>query len=559
MILTPTLAAVAPAPVLAVTEEPGGATQIGVGAVVLMVAIAAFLVWVAYLITSSRSRRRAEETPKNLQPWLSDDELENTRLTRVLRWAAIAAAGLAILLPIYFLDESSRQANAAENFEELDVEEGEQWFVKFECSICHGPEGGGGAVEFVEPRSGLTVQWAAPSLNDVYFRYSEDEVRFWIEFGRKGTPMPPAGLEGGGAMTVQEVDQVLAFIRSIQVSQSEAFGKAEGAVTQALARIRSGAETVARSIFEQEAIIADIEDAPERFEAIDDFPERVRGMLAGDGTCTDESAALVGSTCGVAGIDSDRDGITDEAEVTLTDEFAPVIDEEVLIRNVVVDPDDGSLEIEFIQNPEESFNGLYGLELDPRDPFSMSDASGEPAADLDTLETFLEALDAAHLNLRVTTERQDVFLGQARRGLDALQESAAQQAWDVDFEEAAAEMTQIWAESGDEDAATITVEEARRAAGLFNAYCARCHTGGYSAGVAFQQEEGSGAWAPALSGGRAVIQFPTLADQVEFIIRGSNLAEDYGVNGLGRGWMPGFGLVLSEEDIRLISLYERSL
>ncbi len=46
---------------------------------------------------------------------------------------------------------------------------------------------------------------------------------------------------------------------------------------------------------------------------------------------------------------------------------------------------------------------------------------------------------------------------------------------------------------------------------------------------------------------------------MDFITRGSNLGENYGTNGLGRGWMPEFGKVLSAEDIRLIALLERSL
>ncbi len=37
-------------------------------------------------------------------------------------------------------------------------------------------------------------------------------------------------------------------------------------------------------------------------------------LLGGDGTCTKDSAALVATTCSVAGIDTDSDGMTDEAE-----------------------------------------------------------------------------------------------------------------------------------------------------------------------------------------------------------------------------------------------------
>jgi mono/diheme cytochrome c family protein len=56
-----------------------------------------------------------------------------------------------------------------------------------------------------------------------------------------------------------------------------------------------------------------------------------------------------------------------------------------------------------------------------------------------------------------------------------------------------------------------------------------------------------------------VVQFPDEAEHVAFVISGSNQAESYGVNGIGRGWMPGFGQLLTREDIELIVKYERSL
>jgi mono/diheme cytochrome c family protein len=587
-------------PTLAVTEtEPAAPSEVGTGEITIMLAIAAFLVWVSYLITSSRRRRKPETTPKNLQPWLSDDELENTRLTRVLSSAMISAAVLAIVLPVYYINESNRQANAAENFAEQDVDEGGHFFVKFECSICHGPDGGGGTAEHIEERTGLTVPWLVPALNDVFFRYSEEEVRFWIEFGRPGTPMPPAGLAGGGAMTVQEVDQVLAYVRSIQLPQvapaddpeaPSAFAKVDGAVTLAVNRIREGANAVARQVFEQQAAIDDILDAVDQFVVIDDchdlqptdagfecatnadgtrggtsYPDRVRALLAGDGSCTDESAALVGSTCSAAGWDGDRDGLADEAERRLTAEIGPVLDATVTVRRVKTR--DGALVVEHVPNIDD-FAHLYELSLLPNNPFSMTDARGHEVADLETVDEFLRSLDAAHLNLGVLTRRQTVFLAAAESGLGALEDAAAAGKWKVDFGALAVAMSDRWLESVDPDDVDLTDEqrprrvslaEAERAVGLFNAYCARCHTAGYSAGVAFEQGQGTGAWAPALTGGRAPVQFPTLDDHIDFITRGTELGQNYGTNGLGRGWMPGFGQVLSAEDIRLIALLERAL
>ncbi len=540
-----------PSPILAVTETgPSGSPQVGIGAVVLTIVVIALLVWVGYLVTSSRRKHRREETPKNLQPWLSDDELENTRLTRVLGSAVVSAAVLAIVLPVYFLNESDRQVNATDNFDELYIEEGERWFEKFECSVCHGPEGGGGAAAQIESRSGLTVGWSVPSLNDVFFRYSEEEVRFWIEFGRPNTPMPPAGLRGGGAMTVQEVDQVLAYLHEIQLPQfsedpdvTTAFAKVDGAVSLARRRIETGAATVARAVLEQQAVIDDINDAPGQFDIIGDLPDRLIDLLTGDATCTATSAALVGSSCRQAGFDGDRDGLSDAAELALNQTFAPIVDDVVLVR-IVVDVD-GAPVIQIVQNAID-FPNLYGLELDPNNPFSTSDSSGHEVADLDTVDAFRRELNAVRLNLSVVSERKDRFLRSAEQALTALKASASAAAWEVDFSAVAS-------------AARLSLEKATRAVGLFNAYCARCHTSGYSAGVAFEQEPGSGAWAPALAGGRSTVQFPLVEDQIDFVIRGSKLAEAYGTNGLGRGWMPAFGQILSEEDIALIIMFERSL
>ena len=49
------------------------------------------------------------------------------------------------------------------------------------------------------------------------------------------------------------------------------------------------------------------------------------------------------------------------------------------------------------------------------------------------------------------------------------------------------------------------------------------------------------------------------SDHLDFIIGGSVNGQAYGLNGIGRGWMPGFGTVLSEADLMLIVKFERAL
>ncbi len=537
------------------TETVVEPANVGVGSVVLTVVAAAVIGWLAYLYLSSRRRRQeVEETPLNLQPYLSDDEMETNRVTRVLNAAVLSAAVLAIFMPIYYMNEGGRQAAAADEIAHSYVEEGEHWYESFSCIDCHGPDGGGGGAPYTEARSDLSTSWSVPSLNDIFLRYNEEEVRHWITYGRAGTPMPANGLEGGGAMTIQEIDQTLAYLRSIQISQEDAFAKTERSVTAALDRIASGDAVVARLLLEQETAMVDTVEAPERFAVIADYPTEVRELLAGDGTCTAASAAAVGSSCDSPGQDTDRDGLSDAAEEGLN-VIAASVDETVLVRQVrdqtfsdgspVLD-DEGNRVPEVVTIQDPSLPEMYGVELDPTQAYSQESATGEPIPDLERATVFLRELDAAHLTLSVLTERNDVFITQIQGTIDFLEEAAATRPWAVDFDQVAADMG-------------VGASEAERAVGLFNAYCARCHTAGYSAGVAFEQSLGTGAWGPSLVGGRAVVQFPEFDDHVDFIIGGSDDAVAFGINGLGTGRMPGFGRVLSAEDIELIAQLERSL
>jgi len=545
--------------VAAETESSGNpGDALGIGAVALVLAAGALLVWAGYLIFASRRRHKAEETPVNLQPYLSDDELENKRLTRVLGWAVVVAAILAIILPVYYINESKRQATAAEKFVELDIEEGEHWYTFFVCVDCHGPTGGGGSTEFIEERSGLVSTWSVPSLNDVFYRFDFDEVEHVEVFGRQGTPMPGNGLEGGGAMTGQEIDQVMAYVRSLQIPQEEVLAKVDPAVAAALARIASGATVVEGLVVAQDAEILDVADAIEIFAAIETMPTEARALLSGNGTCTDASAHLIGTFCDEPGTDTDRDGLSDVAEGTLSGpDFAGVVDTTVLVRVVTAETtNDGEtvFTVDQVQDPDDPM--LYGLALDPDNRFSQTDPTGEPLEDLGRADAWLRSLDTAHLTYGVVAERNEVFLQSAEEGLTFLETSAANEGWvpdGVEVTDAGLDFSGVATEMG------VSAAEAERAVGLFNSYCARCHTAGYSAGAAFELKPGTGAWGPSLVDGRSIVQFPAEEDQVDFVISGTEANATYGINGLGTGRMPGFGASLTLADIMLIVKYERTL
>ncbi|NHZ70722.1 MAG: hypothetical protein GWP18_03690 [Proteobacteria bacterium] len=524
-------------------EVVSSSSGLGVGALALMTVVVLLLGWMAYLyINSRRSATAAQDpAPPNLSPPASDDELENRKLTRVLRAALFGSALLAIALPWYAINEPDRQDTAAEAILEEDVEAGAHWFSVdgFACAQCHGPTAGGGAAPFTEERSGVDVSWAVPSLDDVLFRYSEEEVKFWIVFGRAGTPMPANGLDGGGAMTVQEVDQTIEYLKSIQLSQADAYAKSESTIDLALKSIEGGTARAQSLINLQQADIDAVNAAPDKLAVTGTFADDVEDLLQAPGTCTVASAELVNTTCDNPGEDSDRDGLTDEAEKALTDIAS--VSMETLVVPVASQNDEGITEYSFEANEQ------YALRYDPFVAFTNIDPeTRDPAPDLDMAAVLLEHLETDLLLVGVKADQQDQFLEGLDSGMEFLQQSLVDELWSIDYATVASDMG-------------VSQDEAKRGVGLFNSYCARCHTGGYSAGAPFEQGPGTGAWGPSLVDGRSVSQFPHIDDQIAFVMSGSDNGERYGINGLGSGRMPGFGQVLSVSDIELIVKYERTL
>lgn len=123
------------------------------------------------------------------------------------------------------------------------------------------------------------------------------------------------------------------------------------------------------------------------------------------------------------------------------------------------------------------------------------------------------------------------------------------------------------------DNAIVLNEEAQQlsdGAVLFRLNCARCHTKGWSYRVLEPARpdlpplprQGSGAYGPNLTGGATMLQFPGEAgvqEQFDWVAIGAAKSVQYGERGISSGRMPHFGRVLTEEQIRLIVEYERSL
>ena len=213
--------------------------KVGFATVVLLV-----VGWAAYILT----HLKREETPPpgsemelapNRRPYFDDEGLEGHRLDRALLGGLVLMIITAVGLPLYWAREPSRQDGAVRGFDDRAAGRGLVLFQPsdspipegnvghFGCGGCHGTEGQGGSTTYVMPdpvdpdKPPREVQWAAPPLDTVLLRYSKDEVKSVLVYGRANTPMPAWGIEGGGPMNDQQITDLIAYIESIQLDPEE--------------------------------------------------------------------------------------------------------------------------------------------------------------------------------------------------------------------------------------------------------------------------------------------------------------------------------------------------
>lgn len=190
--------------------------------------------WLVYAflnIRASRDELGSEiELAANRKKYYDDEILEGPRLDRVLGLGVLLLAIIVVALPVYWILEPNRQAGAQEAKEEIFVEWGSRLFAPtadggFNCAGCHGAKGGGGSAPYnlTDPATGevTAVTWVAPALNTIFYRFSEEEVRYILVYGRPFSPMSPWGVEGGGPMNAQQIDTLLAYLHSIQIPRED--------------------------------------------------------------------------------------------------------------------------------------------------------------------------------------------------------------------------------------------------------------------------------------------------------------------------------------------------
>lgn len=228
----------------AATEQTSGTAQrIGTG-----IAFAVVVGFIIYAIVAVKNRDKDEpigseiELAPNRKPYFDDEALEGPRLERFLGWALVLLIICAVGPLVYWLNEPSRQAGAEEAFLDKSIERGRQLFLPtdspehgahFGCATCHGGmDAKGGVARYtIEEADGSLrqVEWAAPRLDTVLKQFSRDEVRQILVYGRVNTPMPAWGVEGGGPMNAQQIDDLVNYIESIQISDDEAIEESAAA------------------------------------------------------------------------------------------------------------------------------------------------------------------------------------------------------------------------------------------------------------------------------------------------------------------------------------------
>lgn len=291
--------------------------------IITVIALVAGISWLAFLFISAIRNRGGEEVAPNVRPGINDEAIETRRLEGGQKAAIAFSAFLAVSLPLYFLNEPTRQTGFVEEFSTASVARGEHIVEEFACFSCHGPEGSGGTTSYVEKRSGVTVSWAAPSLNDVFFRYDEDEVNYWVTYGRGNTPMPAWGVPGGGPLNEEQVIDVVNYLATLQISQPEVLGEVEPGISAALDTLANADATVEAAILDQAQVVAQIESAEVDAALIAPLAQQAREVFDNAGT----------------GLDTDADGLSDGSETELSAISQQAVDEFSIMEPVALDPE----------------------------------------------------------------------------------------------------------------------------------------------------------------------------------------------------------------------------
>ena len=127
-------------------------------------------------------------------------------------------------MPLYWLGEPGRQ----EGFDNLTnnqfASRGGEAYEEL-CAQCHGAAGVGGQAAYTvldeQGRYIAGVNWTAPALNAILYRFTKTEVTHILNYGRPQSPMPAWGGPGGGPLTTQQIEELVAYLAEIQLTPEQ--------------------------------------------------------------------------------------------------------------------------------------------------------------------------------------------------------------------------------------------------------------------------------------------------------------------------------------------------
>lgn len=238
--IDPVVASLADLSVLASTQRTIGVVIV---ALLAIAGVAAF--W--FNTRKARPELGAElELAPNRKPYYDDAELEGRVLDRVLGLALVLIAIIAVGLPLYWLAEPGRQTGAEIAYEGdpddpddmgIFAGRGEGLFLQYGCGDCHGGVQGGFRDHILLDSAGdfvAQVPWKAPALDTVTLRYSREEIEYVLNYGRPGTPMQAFGAPGGGALTTQQIDNLIDYLYFVAIDEEEAKAAATAEIERSM-------------------------------------------------------------------------------------------------------------------------------------------------------------------------------------------------------------------------------------------------------------------------------------------------------------------------------------
>ena len=213
-------------------------TQRNLGMAIAVVAIVGFAIYLIYnVMWAGRGEKGSElELAPNRKPYLDDEELETSKLDLALVSGLVTLVIIGVALPLYWLGEPGRQQGYVDFSRDQFTSRG---FEQYEerCASCHGGGGLGGttATSITDDAGNFiaAIEWEVPALTTALYRFSDAEVRHILNYGRPPTPMQAWGAPGGGPLTTQQVDELIQYIQSIQLSPEQVQGEVlDGIVLQ---------------------------------------------------------------------------------------------------------------------------------------------------------------------------------------------------------------------------------------------------------------------------------------------------------------------------------------